>query len=91
MTQTIYADGVGAFAIIDGVARLELVSLAQGADQKSVRIPSATLAMSLSGFVRAYQDMEKIVNKLIADGVLQRAPVQPQAVELSGPAEQPPN
>ena len=81
MSQTIYADGVGAFAIIDGVARLELVSLAQGADQKSVRIPSATLAMSLTGFVRAYQDMEKIINKLIADGVLQRTQQQLQSDE----------
>ena len=74
MNSTVYCDGIGAFSMSEGVVRLELVCLTQGADRKATPQPAGTLAMSLPGFVRAYQDMEKIINKMIADGVLQKNP-----------------
>jgi hypothetical protein len=76
MTTSLFADAIDTLTIVDGVARIELVSVVQGADGKTSKKEVATLAMSLPGFVRAYQDMEKIINKLIADGVLQRTAPQ---------------
>ncbi len=81
LLQTLFADGIGALSITDGVARIELISMVQGPDNKPNRQQSGTLVMPLLGFVRAFQDLEGIINKLVADGVLQRADQQSQSAK----------
>ena len=89
MSNIIYADGIGNITIIDGVARVELISVVQVDKEKVSGKPAGTLAMSLAGLVRAHQDLTRLVDKLVADGVLQRreaAPALVQAEAPSGPA-----
>ena len=72
MSKVIYADGIGTCSIIDGVARLELISLVQVEKEKAGARAVGTLAVSLPGLVRFQQDLTKVIDRLVADGVLQR-------------------
>lgn len=77
-----FTDGIGNITLIDGIVRIDLVELRTGADNKPVPTHSATLAMPLPGFLRAVDQMNQVVNRLVEQGVLTRnAPVRPDAAE----------
>ena len=72
MSDTIYADGIGAVMIRDGVARVDLMRVVQGEGEKVALNKTGTLAISLPGLVRMHQDLSRVIQKLIDDGVLQK-------------------
>jgi hypothetical protein len=71
MSDGFYVDGIGAVVIRDGVARLELVRLGQAAGDKVSVSTVTTMSVSLPGLIRIQQDLQNVVSRLVADGVLQ--------------------
>lgn len=70
--ETIYADGVANVTLIDGVVRLNLVSLTQveREQQKAEVQPVATLAVSLPGLLRMHEQVGRVIDELLKQGVL---------------------
>jgi hypothetical protein len=83
VSNVVYADGIGAITMIGGIARIELVCLAAVDKDKVSAKPTGTLAIPLAGLVRAHQDLTKLMDKLVADGVLNRREPAPPV----GPAD----
>jgi hypothetical protein len=72
--DTIYADGVANVTLIDSVVRLDLVRLTQVDRQndKAQVQPVATVAVSLPGLLRLHDQVGKVVDELVNQGVLTR-------------------
>ena len=88
--ETIYADGVANVTLIDGVVRLNLVSLTQvEKDQQKAQVqPVATLAVSLPGLLRMHEQVGKVIDELLKQGVLTKkdgsaAASSPESVKLN--------
>ena len=69
-----FTDGIGNITLMDGIVRFDLVELRTGVDNKPVPRHSASLAMPLPGFLRAVDQMNQVVNRLVEQGVLTRKP-----------------
>ena len=65
MTE-IFADGVGAIAVGNGVARIELVQLrrAKAGEAKLLPEPTATLQIPLAGLLQMTQQLTEAARKL---------------------------
>ena len=72
--DTIYADGVANVTLIDSVVRLDLVRLTQVDRQndKAQVQPVAAVAVSLPGLLRLHDQVGKVVDELVNQGVLTR-------------------
>jgi hypothetical protein len=70
--QTIYADGIANMSLIDGVIRIDLINITQvDKDQTNVS-PVGTVAMSLPGLLRTHDQLTKMIDKMVEDGILTR-------------------
>jgi hypothetical protein len=68
--QTIYADGIANMSLIDGVIRLDLVNITQ-VDKDQTNVSSVvTVAMSLPGLLRTHDQLTKMIDKMVEDGIL---------------------
>ena len=65
MTE-IFADGIGAIAVSNGVVRIELVQLrrAKAGDSKLLPEPTATLLMPLAGLLQMTQQLNEAARKI---------------------------
>ncbi len=72
MQNTVYSDGVGSVVIVDGVVRLELVTISPDSSSKLERRSAGMLALSIPGVVRLHGELSKAIEKLVADGVLRK-------------------
>lgn len=68
--QTIYADGLGNVTLIDGVIRIDLVSLTQVDKEKADVSPVALLALSVPGLMRFHDQLGKAIEGLKQQGAL---------------------
>lgn len=68
--NTIYADGVANVALIDGVVRLDLMSLTQIENEKAQARVVGSLAVSLPALVRIHEQLAKVVEDMVQKGVL---------------------
>jgi hypothetical protein len=84
-TQYTYVDGIDSISMVDGVVRFELVTISQINGDKAQANKVGGMAMSVQGFVRTYDQMTQVVNKLVEQGVLKKrdaleaAPEAPKA------------
>lgn len=73
MANDIFSDGFGAIAVTGPLVRIDLISMAgRDKDGKPVFEKRGNLVLPLEGFLRSVGAAEAIVNKLIADGVVQK-------------------
>jgi hypothetical protein len=73
--QTIYADGIANMTLIDGVIRIDLVNIASREKDKEPDIePVARLALSLPALLRTHDQLTRIIDKMVADGILTKNP-----------------
>lgn len=83
--QTNFADTVLNLSVTGPLVRMDLGTLTPltGADGKQElrATPTQQVVMPLEGFVRAFGMQERLVKKLLADGVL-----KPQPAEAADPA-----
>jgi hypothetical protein len=74
--QMIYTDGVSNVALIDGVVRLDLMSLTQVENEKAQARVVGSLAVSLPALLRIHDQLAKVVEDMVQKGVLtKREPV----------------
>lgn len=73
--QTIYADGIANMTLIDGVIRIDLVNIASREKDKEPDIEQvARLALSLPALLRTHDQLTRIIDKMVADGILTKNP-----------------
>lgn len=72
MTEIFYSDGVGAVAIAEGVVRINFNAAVPGPQGKVDQVRSFTVALSIPGLLRSEQELRKVIEKLIEDGVLKK-------------------
>ena len=68
--QTIYADGLGNVTLIDGVIRIDLVSMTQVDKEKADVRPVGLLALSVPGLMRFHEQLGKAIEELKQQGAL---------------------
>ena len=68
--QTMYADGLGNVTLIDGVIRIDLVSLTQVDKEKADVRPVGLLALSVPGLMRFHDQLGKAIEELKFQGAL---------------------
>lgn len=69
--QTIYADGIANMTLIDGVIRIDLVNVSSIEKDKDPNIQlSGRLALSLPALIRTHDQLTKMIDKMVADGIL---------------------
>ncbi len=69
--QTIYADGIANMSLIDGVVRIDLVNVTSIQKDKDPDIQLAgRLAFSLPALIRTHDQLTKMIDKMVADGIL---------------------
>lgn len=84
MQTTIYADGVANIQLIDGVVRIDLVNMGQVEKDKVVLKPVGSVALSLPGLLRTYDQLTKVINALVEKGLLEKtAPKDPVSEDIS--------
>ncbi|HHE32777.1 MAG TPA: hypothetical protein ENL07_09210 [Chlorobaculum parvum] len=69
--QTTYADGIANMILVDGVVRVDLMnvtSVEQGKEPNTR--PVGTLALSLPALIRIHDQFGKMIDKMVADGIL---------------------
>lgn len=71
-TQYTYVDGIDNISMVDGVVRYELVTISQINGDKAQANKVGGMAMSVQGFVRTYDQMTQVINKLVEQGVLKK-------------------
>lgn len=77
--QTIYADGVVNISLVDGVVRLDLVRIVPKTEVQAQSQAVTTLAMSLKGFLRLQEQVNKATAEMISQGVLKRNEIPPMS------------
>lgn len=77
--STIYADGVVNISLVDGVVRLDLVRIAPKTESEAQNQEVATLAMSLKGFLRLQEQINKATAEMISQGVLKKNEIPPMS------------
>jgi len=71
--QTTYADGIENMTLIDGIICIGLVNLISIDKDKDPDIQLAgRLAFSLPALIRTHDQLTKMIDKMVADGILTR-------------------
>ncbi|HWR01876.1 MAG TPA: hypothetical protein VN371_08400 [Chlorobaculum sp.] len=68
--QTLYADGIANMILVDGVVRVDLVNITQIENEKSNVRPVGTIAFSIPALIRTHEQLGKIIEKMVEDGIL---------------------
>ena len=78
MSSSIYADGIANITMIDGVVRYDLVTMSPTEEEGKFKVsPVATVSSSVQGMLRTYDQLTKMVNKMVEQGVLKKT--EPEA------------
>lgn len=67
-----YIDGISNIALIDGVMRMDLITLSRGTQEKPQAVTTGQLCMSTRAFLRAYQQMTDVLADLEKQGLIKR-------------------
>lgn len=69
--KEIYADAIGQIHFSGGMVRFDFVTLQPGADAPVPEV-NERIIMPPQGFLAAFNSMQELINKLLAEGVLKR-------------------
>lgn len=70
MTTQIYADEVSNLYVANGLVRFELSSYVLEANGQISKVPAGRVVLHLNGFIGLNGQMEQVIQKMIADGML---------------------
>ena len=74
MTNSIFADGVSNVFVTNGIVRMDLVASTVESGGKLKATPVGTLAIPLVGFVNLHSQIDRVMKKMIEDGLLKVTP-----------------
>ena len=72
MNSNIYADGVANVSLIDGVVRMDLVCILKMEGDKANVGAVGTVNMSIPAFLRTYEQLGQVINRMVEQGVLKK-------------------
>lgn len=67
-----YIDGIGNIQLAEGVVRLDVLMMTKIEGDKSAAEKVGGLAMSVPAFLRSFNQMSHVVNKMVEQGLLKR-------------------
>jgi hypothetical protein len=68
--QTIYADGIANMILVDGVVRVDLVNITQIENNETNVRTVGAIALSVPALLRTHDQLGKIIEKMVEDGIL---------------------
>ncbi len=69
-----FIDGIGPINMIDGVMRIDLLSVSEIQKEKIISQKVGGLALTLNSFLKMHEQMSKIVEEMAQKGVIQKRP-----------------
>ena len=72
MAEMFYSDGVGSVAIAEGVARINFNAALPGPQGTIDQVRSFSVALSIPALLRTEQELRKVIEKLVEDGILKK-------------------
>lgn len=83
--KEIFADGIGQIHFAGGMVRFDFVTLQPEEEGKAPTPKSSTrIIMPPQGFLGAYNSMQKLIDKLVENGVLQKNEPAPAPAPAKG-------
>ena len=82
----IFANGIGRADLLNGMVRLELVTLVPGADGTAAPQSSQALWLPLEGFLRSAATVEGLIAELAKAGLIRPPPSAAAGVPAPAPA-----
>lgn len=70
--KEIFADGIGQIHFAGGMVRFDFVTLQPKEEGNPEPVVSERIIMPPQGFLNAFDSMQKLINKLLEAGVLQK-------------------
>jgi hypothetical protein len=70
MSNYLFADSVANVSIVNGIVRLELVASILEGENNIKPSPAGTLVLPLNGFINLHAQIDKIIKKMVEDGIL---------------------
>lgn len=85
MSRSIYTDGIANITMVDGVVRYDLVTMSPTEEKEKFKIsPVASVSTSVQGMLRTYDQLSKVINKMVEQGVLKKTePADPVAEDTT--------
>ena len=79
MSRSIYTDGIANITMVDGVVRYDMVTMSPAEEKGKFNIrPVASVSTSVQGMLRTYDQLSKVINKMVEEGVLKKTePTEP--------------
>lgn len=71
-SKYVFIDGLGPVNMIDGVVRMELLSITGVENEKVNTQRTGGLAVSLSGFLKMHEQMGRVIEEMAQKGVIQK-------------------
>lgn len=67
-----FVDNINNIVLIDGVIRMDLITLSRGTQEKPQAVTSGQLCMTTRAFLRAYQQMTEVLADLEKQGLIKK-------------------
>jgi hypothetical protein len=92
MKNSIFIDGIANIVMVDNVVRFDLVTLSNVGQPPTKDTPPkvdtvSSIATTLPGFLRLHEQMQNVINNMVAQGLLKKNPA-PESTEAAAPAVQ---
>jgi len=92
MKTSVFIDGIANIVLVDGVVRFDLVTLANTGQKPQPAAPPqvervSSVATTLPGFLRLFDQMQGAVNQMVAQGLLKKSPA-PDSAQMPAPSVQ---
>ena len=78
-TKYVFIDGLGPVNMIEGVVRMELLSITGVEKEKVNTVRTGGLAVSLSGFLKMHEQMGRVIEEMAQKGVIQKRELPPES------------
>lgn len=82
MSNYVFADSVANVSVVNGIVRLELIASTVDGQNEIKSSPAGTLILPLNGFINLHAQIDKIIKKMVEDGILKPAESQSSSEAL---------
>ena len=82
MSNYVFADSVANVSVVNGIVRLELIASTVDGQSEIKPSPAGTLILPLNGFINLHAQIDKIIKKMVEDGILKPAESQSSSEAL---------
>lgn len=78
-----YVDGIDNIVMIEGIVRLDMITLARGTNDKPSPTKTGGIALSLPAFIRTYQQMGNVMDNMVKQGLIKRRDAEGVAPDVN--------